>query len=293
MGDGSRRAGHPHQRCGHPRRCLGPDPALLRGARPAHAVALHRGRRAPLHDRRPGPPAAHPRAARGARHEPRRDPRVPRARDEAGRAARRRTGPPRAPPPRRRGPSRRPPWRRRWCSTSPWRSRSAPSSPGWTASGPSSSATPGAAASSSPSWTSSSARRTPALTAPAPGARPVVHRVSTLGSMAYDEDLAERIRALVATERGLSEKKMFGGIAFLVGGNMAIAASGQGGILVRVDPDSRTSSWQRRRRRWPSCGEADGRVAARRRTRTCGPSASWPSGSPSAPASARSLPAKR
>ena len=54
--------------------------------------------------------------------------------------------------------------------------------------------------------------------------------------MAYDEDLAGRIRALVATERGLSEKKMFGGLAFLIGGNMAIAASGQGGILVRVDP---------------------------------------------------------
>ncbi len=55
--------------------------------------------------------------------------------------------------------------------------------------------------------------------------------------MAYDEDLADRIRALVATERGLSEKKMFGSIAFLMGGNMAIAASGQGGILVRVDPE--------------------------------------------------------
>ena len=55
--------------------------------------------------------------------------------------------------------------------------------------------------------------------------------------MAYDEELAERIRALVATERGLSEKKMFGGLAFLVGGNMAVAASGQGGILVRVGPD--------------------------------------------------------
>ena len=60
--------------------------------------------------------------------------------------------------------------------------------------------------------------------------------LSTLAGMAYDEDLAERIRALVATERGLSEKKMFGGLAFLIGGNMAIAASGQGGILVRVDP---------------------------------------------------------
>jgi TfoX/Sxy family transcriptional regulator of competence genes len=52
--------------------------------------------------------------------------------------------------------------------------------------------------------------------------------------VAYDEDLAQRIRALVATRRSLSEKKMFGGLAFLVGGNMAVAASGQGGILVRV-----------------------------------------------------------
>jgi TfoX/Sxy family transcriptional regulator of competence genes len=55
--------------------------------------------------------------------------------------------------------------------------------------------------------------------------------------VAYDEDLADRIRALIATERGVTEKKMFGGLAFLVGGNMAIAASGQGGILVRVGPD--------------------------------------------------------
>ena len=55
--------------------------------------------------------------------------------------------------------------------------------------------------------------------------------------MAYDEALAERIRELVAGQRGLTEKKMFGGLAFLVGGNMAIAASGQGGALVRCDPD--------------------------------------------------------
>ncbi len=54
--------------------------------------------------------------------------------------------------------------------------------------------------------------------------------------MAYDEELAERIRELVASESDLSEKKMFGGLAFLVGGNMAVAASGQGGLLVRVDP---------------------------------------------------------
>ena len=54
--------------------------------------------------------------------------------------------------------------------------------------------------------------------------------------MAYDEALADRLRALLEGERGVTEQKMFGGLAFLVGGNMAIAASGQGGILVRVDP---------------------------------------------------------
>jgi TfoX/Sxy family transcriptional regulator of competence genes len=54
--------------------------------------------------------------------------------------------------------------------------------------------------------------------------------------MAYDEELARRIRDLVGDEPGLTEKKMFGGLAFLIGGNMAVAASGQGGLLVRVDP---------------------------------------------------------
>jgi TfoX/Sxy family transcriptional regulator of competence genes len=54
--------------------------------------------------------------------------------------------------------------------------------------------------------------------------------------MAYDEELAARIRDLVSDEGSLTEKKMFGGLAFLVGGNMAVAASGQGGLLVRVDP---------------------------------------------------------
>jgi TfoX/Sxy family transcriptional regulator of competence genes len=48
--------------------------------------------------------------------------------------------------------------------------------------------------------------------------------------------LADRIRELLGVQRDLSEKRMFGGLAFLVGGNMAIAASGQGGLLVRVDP---------------------------------------------------------
>jgi TfoX/Sxy family transcriptional regulator of competence genes len=54
--------------------------------------------------------------------------------------------------------------------------------------------------------------------------------------MAYDEDLANRIRELIAAEPGVTEKKMFGGLAFLIGGNMSVAASGQGGLLVRVDP---------------------------------------------------------
>lgn len=54
--------------------------------------------------------------------------------------------------------------------------------------------------------------------------------------MAYDEALAGRIRARLAGESGLEEKQMFGGLAFLVDGNMAVAASGQGGLLARVDP---------------------------------------------------------
>jgi TfoX/Sxy family transcriptional regulator of competence genes len=54
--------------------------------------------------------------------------------------------------------------------------------------------------------------------------------------MAYDEDLANRIRELIAAEAGLTEQKMFGGLAFLLGGNMAVAASGGGGLMVRVDP---------------------------------------------------------
>ena len=56
-------------------------------------------------------------------------------------------------------------------------------------------------------------------------------------AMAYDEALADRIRDLLDGEPLLTEKKMFGGLGFMVRGNMAVAASGQGGILVRVDPD--------------------------------------------------------
>jgi TfoX/Sxy family transcriptional regulator of competence genes len=59
----------------------------------------------------------------------------------------------------------------------------------------------------------------------------------TIADVAYDEDLADRIRELMGPSKKVEEKAMFGGLAFLVGGNMAIAASGQGGILVRVDPE--------------------------------------------------------
>ncbi len=54
--------------------------------------------------------------------------------------------------------------------------------------------------------------------------------------MAYDEDLANRIREIVQDEPGLTAKRMFGGLAFLINGNMAVSASGQGGMLLRVDP---------------------------------------------------------
>jgi TfoX/Sxy family transcriptional regulator of competence genes len=57
-----------------------------------------------------------------------------------------------------------------------------------------------------------------------------------LTGMAYDQQLADRIRRLIAGAPDLTEKKMFGGLAFLIAGNMAIAASSQGGAMVRVDP---------------------------------------------------------
>jgi len=55
--------------------------------------------------------------------------------------------------------------------------------------------------------------------------------------VAYDEQLADRIRELVASESEFTEMRMFGGLAFLIGGHMAVAASGQGGLLLRVDPE--------------------------------------------------------
>jgi hypothetical protein len=55
--------------------------------------------------------------------------------------------------------------------------------------------------------------------------------------MPYDEDLANRIREIVMSEPGVTEKKMFGGLAFLINGNMSVSASGKGGLLLHVDPD--------------------------------------------------------
>jgi TfoX N-terminal domain len=52
----------------------------------------------------------------------------------------------------------------------------------------------------------------------------------------YDEDLANRIRELILAEPGVSEQRMFGGLAFLINGNMSVSASGQGGLMLRVDP---------------------------------------------------------
>jgi TfoX N-terminal domain len=54
--------------------------------------------------------------------------------------------------------------------------------------------------------------------------------------VAYDEQIAMRIRAILADEHGLTEQKAFGGLAFLIGGNMAVSASSRGGVMVRVDP---------------------------------------------------------
>jgi hypothetical protein len=54
--------------------------------------------------------------------------------------------------------------------------------------------------------------------------------------VAYDEELADRVREVVGSESGLTEKRMFGGLAFLIDGHMAVGASSKGGLLLRVDP---------------------------------------------------------
>jgi TfoX/Sxy family transcriptional regulator of competence genes len=77
-----------------------------------------------------------------------------------------------------------------------------------------------------------------ALTLPPParGAH-IENRRGTIPGMAYDEDLANRIRELMADVEGVTEQKMFGGLAFLVHGHMSVAASREGGLLLRFDPD--------------------------------------------------------
>ena len=67
--------------------------------------------------------------------------------------------------------------------------------------------------------------------------------------MAYDEDLANRIRDLIAGDPDVTEQRMFGGLAFLVAGNMSVAASGQGGLMVRVDPEDTAALVTRRHAR--------------------------------------------
>lgn len=54
--------------------------------------------------------------------------------------------------------------------------------------------------------------------------------------MAYDAELADRVREVVQAEDGLTERRMFGGLAFLIQGNLAVSASSRGGLLLRVDP---------------------------------------------------------
>jgi TfoX/Sxy family transcriptional regulator of competence genes len=66
--------------------------------------------------------------------------------------------------------------------------------------------------------------------------------------VAYDEDLANRVREILGPERGIEEKQMFGGLAFLINGNvsvMCVGASGQGGLVVRVRPDDTEKLLQR------------------------------------------------
>jgi TfoX N-terminal domain len=78
---------------------------------------------------------------------------------------------------------------------------------------------------------------TPVLVRPLGPVAPPIHT----GAMAYDEELAERVRNVLEGEPGLTEKHMFGGCAFLLDGNMAVSASGQGGLLLRVPPGETSS----------------------------------------------------
>jgi TfoX/Sxy family transcriptional regulator of competence genes len=63
--------------------------------------------------------------------------------------------------------------------------------------------------------------------------------------LAYDEDLANRIRALLGDVENLTEKRMFGGLGFSVNGNLAVSASGRGGLLVRIEPSETAALLER------------------------------------------------
>jgi hypothetical protein len=100
--------------------------------------------------------------------------------------------------------------------------------------------------------------------------------------MAYDEALAERIRQRLARESDVVEKKMFGGLAFLIGGNMAVAASGQGGLLVRVDPAESDSLVATTTARPMVMRGARWRAGCASSRTTSAPRVGWPSGSSAA-----------
>lgn len=84
--------------------------------------------------------------------------------------------------------------------------------------------------------------------------------------MAYDDELAKRIRQVVQGERGLSEMRMFGGLAFMVHGDMAASASSQGGLLLRIDPAQAESLVSKARAAFRDARPGDERLAPRRRS---------------------------
>jgi hypothetical protein len=100
--------------------------------------------------------------------------------------------------------------------------------------------------------------------------------------VAYDEDLANRIRELIAGDPDVTEKKMFGGLAFLVGGNMSIAASGEGGLMVRGDPQDVGALLTKPHARPSRCAGASFKAGCESTLRACEPSASSIRGSDAA-----------
>ena len=100
--------------------------------------------------------------------------------------------------------------------------------------------------------------------------------------MAYDEDLANRTRELTAGDPEVTEKKMFGGLAFLVGGNMSLAASGQGGLMVRVDPQDTDALLTKPHTRPFEMRGRECRAGYESTLRACEPSASSTRGSDAA-----------